>query len=151
MYLIQIVSVIELYIETLYQSILAVKKKEKLMIDQRKDDRHDTFWTVSKNDQKTNKEEIIGYILNFSKSGIELWVDKNNEIENFFHIRIYPPLKVDSNPIEFDVECKWKKNDEDNLFYTVGCQFKNLTHEKQKEINKLSNNTINNIISPTND
>jgi hypothetical protein len=104
----------------------------------RKHKRHDTFWTVSKADIKDNQEKVIGYLLNFSKDGIELWVDKNDTVEDLFHIRIYPPVKVDSDSIEFDVECKWKKSNEDSLFYQVGCQFKNLTSEKQKELEKLS-------------
>ena len=106
--------------------------------ERRESTRHKTFWTVIRSDPSTNKEIGLGFLLNISETGMNIWINKEHQFEQTdFSIKLYPPEDLDVEPINLIVHQVWTKFHENSSLVEMGCEFVDLAHFLREQINQL--------------
>ncbi len=108
------------------------------MNEKRAAERNKIFWTIVRKDSLENDEIGLGFLLNISEKGMNIWIDHQQKLDTEdFNIILYPPENLDSEIIELSVRQVWTEYHNNGSMIEIGCEFVNLSPEQKERINGL--------------
>ncbi len=100
--------------------------------DRREYQRIDAFWKLYRDDY------LWGYLLNMSKVGMKVWLDKENEMSgDTFMVQIRLPSEFELESVSFKVQCVWVIKSKTSIFNEIGCRLLDITPEQKEVIDQL--------------
>ncbi len=108
------------------------------MDEKRASERSKIFWTIVRKDSLENDEMGLGFLLNISEEGMNIWIDHQQKLDTEdFNIILYPPENLNSEVLELSVHQIWTKHHNNGSMIEIGCEFVNLSSEQKDRINDL--------------
>ena len=88
---------------------------------------------------KYSMEVEIGFIVDISKSGVKLLIEKNevSQLGSTFTFRTHLPAILKHKHIDIPVRQAWKTNEAINGYQEIGCYFEELSDNQKALIHQL--------------
>ncbi len=124
-----------------YGGLILMNKENTIdrISEKRNNTRHKIFWTIIQKNPQDKRINALGYLLNISETGINIWIDKNQNFDDKdFNIILQPPDGIEFEPIDMNVHQVWTKIHEDDSLIEMGCSFNELNDVQRNKIQELA-------------